>query len=345
MTRVAALSGGIAEWRRLGFGTRREPVEASDALIHRPPAPPVKHMSADELRDHIGPAGGVRWVKLASMSTFGSFSCIDGRDDRAIIGTPGGDAGEFLATLAAVERVTGTVLDDAAVHDALLARIDTFGDFCRHSDTATFDAKVARLRADARIGDVLGTTAAEAFAFLRHPPAELQDVLLEQLVQPDDMGCGHVRLMLVHPDDYGIRRELVESFLRAFYRLWWAGAPELNFTVLPGGHEEAAVVNVRLREELWSLSRVPLVAPSCGGRQVFVNHPDVASYLRGKVVELHRRGLGPVAIDDAGAFRAALEDLATRQLLNTVGHLASGLPIYDVVFDADGTYEVRESGA
>ena len=73
---------------------------------------------------------------------------------------------------------------------------------------------------------------------LQSPATELRGILLEHLVDPMHIGCGHIRLMLQHGESYGIRRELVLSFLRAFFELWWEGSPELDLTLLPGDHRD-----------------------------------------------------------------------------------------------------------
>jgi hypothetical protein len=148
--------------------------------------------------------------------------------------------------------------------------------------------------------------------------------------------------MLQHSAEYGTRRELVLSFLRAFFRLWWEGAPETELVVLPGDHREAAVLNVRLAEEVWGLSRVPLISPACGGRQMFVNHPDVASFLRRATVQALVRGGGPLSVGTVqeDMLQAAIDELAARQLGVTIGYLAKGLPVFEVVFAADGSFDV-----
>ena len=58
-------------------------------------------ISLAHVEQHIGDPRNVRWIKLASMVSFGHCSCIDGRDERGVVGTLGGDAGEFLLSLAA----------------------------------------------------------------------------------------------------------------------------------------------------------------------------------------------------------------------------------------------------
>jgi hypothetical protein len=43
-------------------------------------------------------------------------------------------------------------------------------------------------------------------------------------------------------------------------------------------------------------------------------------------------------------MQKAISDLADRQLGVTVGYLAKGLPVFDVVFKSDGSFDVRSSG-
>jgi len=342
MTHVAALAGGLAAWRRLGLGISREPARPLEPRRARDREGPL---SIEEVREHVGDPRAVRWMKLSLLVTLGHFSCIDGRDGRGVIGTPGGDAGEFILAMAAHEQVTGLTLDEEAVMSALLAHLDAFGDFYMHTDAQAVQQLLDDMRADERLRPSLAgiDDPEELVAFLRRPPESAREALLEHLVLPDHIGCGHIRSMLQHGDEYEVRSELVEAFLRAFHRLRWLGAPELILTMLPGEHEEAAVVNVRVDGEIWSLAPVPLVSPACGGTQMFVNHPDVSSHLRRLIVKLHARGDGPLAIDPAreSELQAAVQWLAAKQLTATVRRFAARLPIYDVAFRGQGAFEVR----
>jgi len=110
-------------------------------------------------------------------------------------------------------------------------------------------------------------------------------------------------------------------------------------------HEEGAVVNVRLADGVWGLSRIPLISPACGGRQIFVNHPDVSSFLRRTTVQSLVRGTGPLGVDASqeGALQSAFDELAAQQLGVTVGYLAKDLPVFEVVFTQDGTFTAREA--
>jgi rhodanese-related sulfurtransferase len=350
LQRAAAMAGGLAAWRAVGLGTSRAPAQASDSLPDRSDSLPLANgaLSIEQVRDHVGDPRSVRWIKLASLVTHERFSCVDGRDERSVIGTPGGDAGEFLLALAAWEQTMGRRLDEPTVRNALLASLDHLGAFYMHTDGHAFDALIERVRSDSRLQTMVAriTEPEEWGRFFIRPPEEAWDALEEHMTDPAHVGCGHMRLMLEHSDDYGIRRELVVFFLGAFCRLMWAGAPELTLTLLPGGHKEGAVVNVRMEEEIFGLSRIPLLSPACSAGQMFVNHPGVSSYLRQAVVELHKRGLGGLRVDASkgGDFEAAFSELAERHIERTVGTLAKGLPVYDVEFSRAGSFDVREAG-
>ena len=76
---------------------------------------------------------------------------------------------------------------------------------------------------------------------------------------------------------------------------------------------------------------------------MFVNHPDVAAFLRETTVRSLVRGLLPFGVDpeQEGALQIAVDEIAAQHLGATVGALAKGLPIYDIVFAADGSFDVR----
>ena len=356
LTRVAAMAGGLAAWRRLGLKTSRPPAGAAEAVgvagvpeeLYRAAKddPSAGTLSLEEVSDHIGDPRTVRWIKMPALVLHGRSACVDGRDERGVVGTPGGDAGEFVLALAALETATGATLDEDSVAAALQSHIDRFGEFYMHTDAHAFAALVAAIRADARTKDLVAdvSTDLDWIGFLHAPPEPVREVLLELLVNPAHVGCGHLRLMLQHGDEYGLRSELVASVVRSVFRLWWAGLPEVQMTLLPGDHGEGAVVNVRVDEDFWGMSWVPLISPACGGTQMFVNHPQVSAKLREVVIEFHLRGHGPVPVrDEEAEFRAAFGELAARQLGVTLGYLANGLPVYEVNFRGDRSFTVHNA--
>src|SRR5690606_24245229 len=113
-----------------------------------------------------------------------------------------------------------------------------------------------------------------------HPPHELEPALLEHLLAPDHVGCGHLRMMLLSPAAYGTRGELVSAVLRAVFEHRWRRPAPIDWVGLSGTHHEEAVVTVHVEGEIHPYTRVPAIAPSSGLGQAFVTHPEVTNFLR-----------------------------------------------------------------
>lgn len=354
MRMVAALEGGVVAWKAQGFATVRDPRLLQKRGELRPIPPFVEEearkLTVDDVKSHLGDPFAVRHLKFAALLLHGRLSCVDGRDDSGVVGTPGGDAGEFLLALAALERVTGVVLDEAAVGKLLRRRLDTFGRFYLHTDVDAGNALLRRLRADRRFDAVLeGVQHTHQWRrLLTSPPEELRAWMLDILLEnPQHIGCGHVRLSLQHAADYGTRALLVETFLRLFFTLRWGGAVEAEYVALGGAHNEGAVVNVLVDGGMHSFSDVPLVSPSTGGLQMFVNHPQVAAVLRKELVEFLALQPDIVVVTPAQKEQmfAEVKALGEKQMVATLSQLARGLPIYNVVFGGGGDVVVEAAGA
>ncbi len=328
---VAVLMGGIVGWRQVGLAVSRDPsILSREGAIGpaRTSAFVAEHrvLARDDVAAHLGDPSVIRWMKLASLLLTGRISCVDGRDGSGIIGAPGGDAGELLLVLAAFERVGKIQLDDAALRALLLRRLDAFGRLYLHTDIGAQNRLIGSFRSDRRLDAALANVfeTLQWRRFLASPPEELRDLLLDHMIRPEHLGCGHLRLSLVNARDYGVRPELVESFLRQFFRLRWESITEHDVEVLPGGHAEGAVVNVLIPGDAEAYSRVPLVSPMAGGTQIFLQHPQVAQYLRRQTVHF----LCASSEVDPRALEAEVTALAERQLGRTLHELARGLPIF-----------------
>jgi hypothetical protein len=347
---VAAMMGGIVAWRDLGFATSRDPeILGRRGLLHELGAARGGggQLSRDDVLRHVGDPSAVRWMKLAALLVNGRISCVDGRDDSGIIGTPGGDGGEFLLALAALETISGRTLDRATIDRLLSRRVDTFGRFYLHTDVRAVGALIGSMQGDRRLDRAIAGIAGplEWRRFLAAPPEGIRDVLLEHVLQPAHVGCGHIKMMIERAAEYGVRRELVLDVLRAFYERRWGGMPDLELAPLAGGHAEGAVLEVRLARGVQAFSWIPLVSPSAFGEQAFVNHPQVSAFLRRQTAEWLTLQDDLVGLPRAGgdALAAEIERLAAVQLGNTLGALARGLPVYEVLFD-EGRIEVAEKG-
>lgn len=355
MPQVAAMEGGMVAWKKLGFATPRDERSIRRELRALPPGvgrdgralhPPHEGhtLTAEEIVEHVGDPGSVRWVKLAAFLMHGKRSCVDGRDDHGVIGTPGGDMGEIVLALSAAENVRDRPLGDAEVEQVLVDHVDTFGRFYMHTDTTAMNRMIVEgYRKDPRIAPhldgVFDATTWRAW-HLRTPHA-VREAVLEHLVKPENLGCGHLRLAMTRPE-YRVRPELMVALLRAFHRLRWDGAPELEWVVLGGEHFEGAVLEVVLERELHTYTRVPLVSPQVDGVQAFVSHPQITSYLRHETAAFLVES-GVVAEEHREHLEREIDERGRQQLAATLASLAAGLPVHRVRF-ANGTATVETVG-
>ena len=350
---VAVMDGGVLAWKKLGFATVRDEAVLTRVLaaprVHVPSQTPPGPLTRAQIEAHIGDPHSVRWVKLAALQLHGKTSCVDGRDEHGVIGTPGGDAGEFLLALASIERATGKQFPVECMEEVLRAYLDTFGHFYIHSDTQAGNRLIQSMRGDERLLPHLPPTSStpqDWRLFMTSPKRELWDAISEHMLKDGHLGCGHLRLMLAHPERYMVRRPLVEAFLRTYLHMRWAGAHELEFVTLGGGHQEGAVVNIRLERGVWPFTRVPLISPACGDTQMFVNHPQVSDFQREQVARfftLHP-DFSPIDSDHFGVLFKDMRRVAGLQLTATLAVLAKGLPIFDVVFHNEREFRVTEVG-
>jgi len=361
MSYVAAMDDGMSGWRTQGYVVSRDPAARSRHVTI--PAPNTgsdgrplvaaagdRHLDGDRILEHLGEAMNVTRVKLAGLLTASKTSCVDGREPRASIGTPGGDAGELVLGLAAAEKVGGATLDLGNMGTITQAFADAFGGIYLHTDNHAVNRLVQTLRGDPRLESAVAgrNTIAEWETFLRRPPIEVREALLEHLGDPSHVGCGHLKLALNNPDTYGIRPEIVRHFFRAFYEALWAGASDFEWVVLGGDHAEGAVVNVTQEGDLTPFAEVPMVAPSIGGVQMFVNHPEVIGYLRQQTAHLLHGRLGHLVSlgkTDAAGLAGTIGEMGGEQAMATLKALAAGLPLFDAHFGLDGKVSVTQSGS
>jgi rhodanese-related sulfurtransferase len=327
---VASLTGGMLAW--LAEGWPVVPVAPEDVAS----APPSRPDASDPVRALLSDPDRLTWVSVASMIGAGSEHCIDGRAGGPVVGTPGGDAGELTLALAAIERTAHAEVDERSVAVSIANYAASFGRFYLHTDAAALERLDRALAADPRWAAHRGSQ--PIAALVARPPAELEETLVALLAQPEYVGCGHLRLLLEHPEEYGVRRELAETVLRETHRLRYRQPELVDFEVLEGEHEERAIVQVLLDHPVHAYSRVPTL-PHREGDAVtfFVSHPEVSAFLRAELgsflledvsalglpARARRRLTGP-------ALDHELAALAERQILATLRHLARELPVYEM---------------
>lgn len=295
--------------------------------------------------------GAVHWTTVATLLGDGAESCIDGRSGEPVLGTPGGDVGEILLGLGALERVTGRQVRLLTVDALFEAYGESFGRISMHTDEEALLRLRASLRSDPSFSGVLGklrddVPLEELHSFVSEPPPALRAALLEHLLRPEHIGCSHLRLTLTEPERYGVRPALVRAVLRAAFALGHRHPHALDYALLRGAHTERGILEVDVDHDVHAHSRVPMIRPQEAGREWFVHHPGVAAFLRLEngtfFLEQANTLVGEVPAEET--YLRVLDTLAERQLLATVEHLARGLPRVHVVAHADHTFTVVPEG-
>lgn len=321
--KVASLTGGMLGWTRLGL-----------PVVPAAPGRPGKEGTPTTLTRALRQPSAATWTTAARLFASGTASCVDGRGETPVVGTPGGDVGDLLLSLAAIE--------DSAKHsiqaehlDALLTRyVASFGRFYLHTDAHALERLGASLKKRPEFRGAQGrwTSAEELRRFVLAPPAELEAPLLEELVKPAHIGCGHLRLLSEHPEAYGVRRGLPEALLQAIFRHAFRHPDALDFVLLEGDHKEQGVLLVHVAEPVEAHTRVPMLTPHEGLPEYFVFHPEVAAYLRRETADflVEQRQLLGLPVVHREPLHKALDRLGQQQLKETLRRLASGLPQIEV---------------
>lgn len=202
------------------------------------------------------------------------FSCIDPRATYAILGTPGGDMGEFVLALHAMEKhsLTPRVLSHFEINDFFqdyLSELPAFGKrfFYLHTDRVALD----KVKGEAGVDDPLNPKTSKE-----------RDQVLKLFGQPENMGCKHLRALVEKSAEYGTRPALVQSAVQAFYNvLLDKSNPRRGFllhTVSEGECSGEAPLAV-IYSPVSCKSYGPLIVPNTGARQVAPLHKH-ASYYR-----------------------------------------------------------------
>lgn len=323
---VASLSGGMIAWKAAGFG-----VASAFRAVHQEdrPSKPIS------LRSHVADEHGE--VHVASLFHQGSLACVDGRDQDAVIGTPGGDAGEFVLGVSSLEKTLGRIMREDEVTTLFDAYLHEFGRFYLHSDSHAAKHVAAHFELETSNLEVIER-------WMRHPPRAKESELLSLLGNADFVGCGHLKLMLKYPHQYEIRPDIVRQVLRLFFQHLWSHPQSVEFVVLSGEHHEQAVIDVKIDGPLRTFSYIPRIPPRIGEHQVFVLHSDAIRFLRkhnGLFFSDHLH----LKDEETIRFMKEITRLGGVHLGETAKHLAKGLPVWEAHFrdeHLDHFVKVRE---
>jgi hypothetical protein len=275
----------------------------------------------------------LKWVPLAELVGGMGIACIDGRHRECALGTPGGDTGELLLILSAVEQVRSIELGRELVWAALDEYAKLQGRFYLHTDSQALEALMLRVYAhdESRVAD---DNSSSMLARFINANAEERESLRAGVTRPEYLGCGHLRSMLLEPAAYGVRSKLSELVLGASFEALWDKSNLIQFSVLDGLHLERAVVSFHSACCLDDASAVPTPC-GAGERGLFVHHGSVLEYIRHRTLE--RLMLGSLSQLKLAEVKVPLEaEIAHRachHLGATLSRLAPKLDRYCVRYD------------
>lgn len=317
-----------------------------------------KILTREEVEAHIRDDRNITWVEAKSLLDATAEGCVDGRAEAGVIATPGGNAGEFVLFVQAAEEITGRQLAEDEIREFFRAYVQRYGKFYMHSDMHAMEHIFKAVQANSRFEGLGLQSTAQMEQLIRNCPADVQDDLLAILTDPEMMGCGHLKWMIKTAADYGVRPEIVKTMVATFYRELWNQNPNLEYVVLPGDHQEGAVVIVTVGDgEFDGESLVPTISPMVNGTQLFVDHPQAVKFVRNTVasqIAAEPNLLPGITAENLTAYQEKINMLGDDYLNVTVGKLAVytkiedgkeviySLPIYKVHYTPQSEFTVEE---
>jgi hypothetical protein len=219
------------------------------------------------------------------------FSDIDGRAKYAIMGTPGGDIGEFILALNAFEKVRAETGPKR-----LLDFEDVLNYFQSYLQDMTKEGKqIFYMGTDTNaLKNIAEATGVKDP--LQPQTAEEREKIIAVSGLPDSISSLHLKLMIEKEQDYQVRAKLIECAIKAFLTIYFDTShplrPRLLLAALSGIHRERAIIEVEGLDAVRCGGLSPLIVPSQGRDQVFVYHKAAADVFRATLAKFFDRYLG-----------------------------------------------------
>eukprot|EP00299_Pterocystis_sp_00344_P014090 c6967_g1_i1.p1 GENE.c6967_g1_i1~~c6967_g1_i1.p1 ORF type:complete len:415 (-),score=119.11 c6967_g1_i1:80-1324(-) len=278
--------------------------------------------SEPEIRELIGSPIFLTWVRIEQHH----FSTIEGRIDRPVLTTPGGDMGEFLNAMDVYEELIHTPLTDGQCVTYLreYLRYTVKKSFYMSTDTSA--TKMLQVN--------LGMTGLDV---RDEPPPSVRAAVLKALTLPEHVGDSHLRNMMMKPNEYDIRPELPACAIRAFFTLLWNKQEpfgrKLRLVELDGTNQEKAVIKLKTSKTCVNLGIAPLLPPRSSKGTVVLIHSQAAAVMRGELARFFARYNRYIGIRHflnlVGQNAVKYEELAIFKLARTVVER----PVYEVTIE------------
>ena len=255
-----------------------------------------------------------------------NFSCIDGRYPNGIVATVGGDAAEFILMLVVAYK-KGVYLDDYVIQGLFrkyINQMEPLRKFYMHTDDHSYSHLLKSLNLTSTFD-------------IHNTPDELMSLMLQSVVMPDNIGCGHLKQIMLKPDEYLTPNWITKGFLRAFFQYMWLEDRErivenrkLLYVILTGSHAEQGILEIDNDGCPGMAASVPSAS---NNGMFFILHSAATSFLRTSMSSFLMDQFPANFHDfsnDLVAFKGKMDEYGSTQLSLTASKLAAGLSIYRV---------------
>lgn len=268
-----------------------------------------------------------------------SFLCMDDRVLESSLATPGGDLGEFILALSSYLQERGP----GPSGDSLPTQQEVNNIFLDYLHTLPSSRPFVHCTDDSALRHLQDELPLEGLDLQRPSKHAMELGLLKKLMEVDNHGDSHIRLMLKEPEWYQINRLLAPMVLRAFYTKLWEQnmdiksplhtVPKLRLVMLSGQSDPQAFFEVVSSGLCQGTENAPMITPRKDGRALLVSHLDAVSVRRKELAEFFGRvsNVGPRKIDVA-RMHQRLDRHGWLALETTGSRMAMGLPFFTLTY-------------
>ncbi|WIA22068.1 hypothetical protein OEZ85_004413 [Tetradesmus obliquus] len=221
-------------------------------------------------------------------NTEATFACVDARGDNPYLMTPGGDYAELSDGIYVFANITGIRLNATVIGHLFRNFVQKVASPKRPFYFHTDETKLASLFSAVNNAGIKPKPVVFPAVMPSDPKAAA--IWLSYLSKAEYQGCGHVRLMLYKPQEYGLSSNYVpQELIKQFFSYWWPtplGSPErkrIKFAIKRGPLQGKAVAIVN-NEGPGCQGYSPKSFAAHHGSSIFVYHQNAVAEFRAKVL-------------------------------------------------------------
>jgi hypothetical protein len=236
----------------------------------------------------------------------------------------GGDTGALFLGILVYEELLNAELTPSQIKRLL----DNYVDQMEHPNLhwCTDDQAVSHIE------DSLYETGID----IQEPRPDLQDEIIQIISDPMNIGDVHFKTLLTRYEQLNIRRQLVEDFIKVYYRTLWDTdkqySSKLELKQLVNSHQELAFVEIRQNKDC-NAPLLPSIKASMD-TSLYINHHEASAARRAQVSyfvtsQLEHSGLefNPQIVE------RRIENHAIAFTEVTGQNFAKNLPFYTIVYE------------